>query len=216
MQTPVLSRGAPEHGSDEPYPQRWWTLACLCLSLVLIVANNSSLNVNLPVLQRALGSSNSGLQWIVDAYSLVFAGLLLPAGALADRYGRKTALQFGLVVLGSASLVAMACTATWQVIACRAVMGAGAAFIMPGTLSILTNVFRAEERGRAIAIWAGFAGFGGVLGPLASGYLLDHYYWGSAFAINIPIVVLALVAGLFLVPNSKDPADTVLDPLGVL
>jgi EmrB/QacA subfamily drug resistance transporter len=198
------------------YDRRWWTLACLCLSLVLIVANNSSLNVNLPVLQRALGSSNSGLQWIVDAYSLVFAGLLLPAGALADRYGRKTALQVGLIVVGLASLSAMFATATWEVIACRAVMGAGAAFIMPGTLSILTNVFPPKERGKAIAIWAGFAGFGGVLGPLASGYLLDHFYWGSAFFINIPIIALALGAGYFFVPNSKDPADTTLDPMGVL
>jgi EmrB/QacA subfamily drug resistance transporter len=202
--------------AETVYERRWWTLACLCLSLVLIVANNSSLNVNLPVLQRALGSSNSGLQWLVDAYSLVFAGLLLPAGALADRYGRKTALQVGLVVVGLASLTAMFATATWEVIACRAVMGAGAAFIMPGTLSILTNVFPPDERGKAIAIWAGFAGFGGVLGPMASGYLLDHFYWGSAFFINLPIIVLALSAGFFLVPNSKDPADTTLDPVGVL
>ena len=127
------------------------------------------------MLQRALGSSNSGLQWLLDAYSLVFAGLLLPAGALADRYGRKTALQLGLVVLGLASLTAMVCTATWEVIACRAVMGVGAAFIMPGTLSILTNIFPPQERGKAIAIWAGFAGFGGVLGPLTSGFLLDHF-----------------------------------------
>jgi EmrB/QacA subfamily drug resistance transporter len=200
--------------SDVPDDKRWWVLGCLCLSLVLIVANNSSLNVNLPVLQRALGSSNSGLQWIVDAYSLVFAGLLLPAGALADRYGRKTSLQVGLMTMGVASLTAMFATGTWQVIACRAVMGAGAAFVMPGTLSILTNVFPPEERGKAIAIWAGFAGFGGVLGPMASGYLLDHYYWGSAFFINLPIIAIALGTGFFLVPNSKDPADTVLDPPG--
>ncbi len=196
--------------------RRWWTLGVLCLSLVLIIANASALNVNLPVLQRAFNSSNSGLQWVVDAYSLVFAGLLLPAGALADRYGRKTALQFGLVVMGAASLVAMLATATWQLIACRAVMGVGAAFVMPGTLSILTNVFPPEERGKAIAIWAGFAGFGGVLGPLASGFLLDHFYWGSAFFINVPIILLSLGAGLLLVPNSKDPQDTVIDPPGVL
>ena len=187
--------------------------ACACL--VLIVANNSSLNVNLPVLQRALGSSNSGLQWLVDAYSLVFAGLLLPAGALADRYGRKSALQLGLAVVGLASLTAMVCSTTSEVILCRAVMGAGAAFIMPGTLSILSNIFPPSERGKAIAIWAGFAGFGGLLGPMASGFLLDHFYWGSAFFINVPIILVALVAGFFLVPNSKDPADAVLDPLGV-
>jgi EmrB/QacA subfamily drug resistance transporter len=213
--TVTAGRASDAHDNSGVHDRRWWTLGCLCLSLVLIVANNSSLNVNLPVLQRALGSSNSGLQWLVDAYSLVFAGLLLPAGALADRYGRKTALQLGLTVVGLASLSAMVCTTTWEVILCRAVMGAGAAFIMPGTLSILTNVFPPAERGKAIAIWAGFAGFGGVLGPMASGFLLDHFYWGSAFFINVPIVVLALGTGFFLVPNSKDPADTILDPLGV-
>ena len=206
----------PATAEDRVYQRRWWTLACLCLSLVLIVANVSSLNVNLPVLQRALNSSNSGLQWIVDAYGLVFAALLLPAGAIADRHGRKTALQLGLVVMGTASLIAMAADANWQLIMCRTFMGAGAAFIMPGTLSILDNVFPDDERSRAIAIWAGFAGFGGVLGPLASGFLLDHFYWGSAFFINVPIVALALVAGLWLVPNSKDPQDTVVDPPGVV
>src|SRR3954453_21056901 len=143
--------------------RRWWALGCLCLSLVLITANNSSLNVNLPSLQRALHASNSELQWVVDAYGLVFAGLLLPAGALADRYGRKAALQIGLTVFGLASLLAMVAAAPWQLVACRAVMGAGAAFIMPGTLSILTNIFTGHERARAIAIWAAFAGLGGVL-----------------------------------------------------
>jgi EmrB/QacA subfamily drug resistance transporter len=191
-------------------------LGVLCLSLVLIVANNSSLNVDLPVLQRTFDASTSSLQWLVDAYSLVFAGLLLPAGALADRYGRKTALQLGLVVFGVASLAALLAAAPWQLMVLRAVMGAGAAFIMPGTLSILTNVFPPAERPKAIAIWAGFAGLGGVLGPLASGYLLDHFYWGSAFFVNLPIIVVALAVGLWIVPNSRDPADTVLDPPGAV
>jgi EmrB/QacA subfamily drug resistance transporter len=194
---------------------RWWALGCLCLSLVLITANNSSLNVNLPSLQRALHASNSELQWVVDAYGLVFAGLLLPAGALADRYGRKAALQLGLTVFGLASALAMAASAPWQLVACRAAMGAGAAFIMPGTLSILTNIFTGHERSRAIAIWAAFAGLGGVLGPLTSGWLLEHFYWGSAFAINVPIVAIALAAGMVLLPNSKDADDTKLDPIGV-
>jgi EmrB/QacA subfamily drug resistance transporter len=198
------------------YERRWWTLGCLCLSLVLISANFSSLNVNLPLLQRAFNASTSGLQWAVDAYGLLFAAMLLPAGALADRYGRKTALQFGLAVIGAGSMAAMVSGSTWQLIACRAVMGLGAAFVMPGTLSILTNVFPVEERGSAIAIWAGFAGFGGVVGPITSGWLLEHFYWGSAFAINVPIVVAALAVGLWLVPNSKHPDDTVLDPPGVV
>ncbi len=213
---PAAAEAAPAAAPVAEDPRRWWTLAVLCLSLVLIVANNASLSVNLPSLQRALHASDSGLQWIVDAYSLIFAGLLLPAGALTDRYGRKTSLQLGLIVLAGASLVAMAATRPWELIVLRGVMGAGAAFIMPGTLSILTNVFSPRERGKAIAIWAGFAGFGGLLGPLVAGYLLDHYYWGSAFAVNIPIVAVALLAGVFLVPNSKDPRETKLDPTGTL
>jgi EmrB/QacA subfamily drug resistance transporter len=223
-QGPAVPEPLPERASERPRddgplgadPRRWWTLAVLCLSLVLIVGNNSSLSVNLPVLQRALHSSASGLQWIVDAYSLVFASLLLPAGALTDRYGRKTALQLGLAVLAAASLVAMTATSTWELVAVRAVMGAGAAFIMPGTLSILTNVFSPTERGKAIAIWAGFAGFGGIIGPLTAGFLLDHFYWGSAFALNVPVVAVALGAGVFLVPNSKDPQETRLDAAGTL
>jgi EmrB/QacA subfamily drug resistance transporter len=205
----------PATRQDHVYERRWWTLGCLCLSLVLIAANFSSLNVNLPVLERAFNTGTSGVQWVVDAYGLLFAALLLPAGALADRYGRKTALQFGLATMGVASLLAMACGSTWELLACRAVMGLGAAFVMPGTLSILTNVFPAQERGRAIAVWAAFAGFGGVVGPVASGYLLQHFYWGAAFFINVPIIAVALVAGLWLVPNSKHPDDTVIDPPGI-
>jgi EmrB/QacA subfamily drug resistance transporter len=197
------------------HARRWWTLAVLCLSLVIIVASNSSLNVALPSLQRHLHASTSSLQWIVDAYSLVFAGLLLPAGALADRYGRKPALQFGLVVFGTASLAASFATATWELIVLRAITGAGAAFIMPGTLSILANVFPPHERGRAIAIWAGFSGLGAGIGPLASGLLLNNFSWGSVFLVNVPLVLLALVGGLFLVPNSRDPEHTALDPPGV-
>jgi EmrB/QacA subfamily drug resistance transporter len=202
--------------AQEAYDKRWWALSVLCLSLVLIVAANSSLNVTLPSLQRALNATPSGLQWTVDVYSLVFAGLLLPAGAAADRYGRKTALQLGLVVFGLACLAAMTASNVWQIATYRAIMGVGAAFIMPGTLSILTNVFPPKERARAISIWAGFAGFGGVIGLIASGILLEHFYWGSVFFINLPIIVIALVAGAFLLPNSKHPEETSIDPPGTV
>ncbi|MCU1457605.1 MAG: drug resistance transporter, EmrB/QacA subfamily [Actinomycetia bacterium] len=212
----TVSNAANAPTGAPPDPRRWWTLAVLCLSLILIVAGNSSLNVSLPQIQEGLHTSSSSIQWIVDVYSLVFAGLLLPAGALADRYGRKTALQFGLVVFGLASLISSFADAAWQLILLRAIMGLGAAFIMPGTLSILTNVFPPGERPRAISIWAGFAGFGGVLGTVASGLLLVHFAWGAIFLVNVPIVLLALGAGVFLVPNSKDPKDTVLDPPGAL
>jgi EmrB/QacA subfamily drug resistance transporter len=203
---------------DDPvHARRWWTLAVLCLSLVLIVAGNSSLNVSLPDISTRLGSSPSSLQWIVDIYGLVFAGLLLPAGALADRFGRKTALQGGLIIFAGAALAATFGSQTWHLIAARAAMGVGAAFIMPGTLSILSNVFHdASERRKAISIWAGFAGLGGALGTVVSGLLLEHYTWASTFLINAPIAFVALVAGLWLVPNSSDPTEAVLDPPGAL
>jgi EmrB/QacA subfamily drug resistance transporter len=197
--------------------RRWWILAVLCLSLLLIVAGNSSLNVTLPDIQTALGSSPSALQWIVDVYSLVFAGLLLPCGALADRFGRKTALQLGLILFALAALYGTFATVTWQLIVSRVVMGLGAAFIMPGTLSILTNCFpEPEERRKAISIWAGCAGLGGALGTVVSGLLLEKFWWGSTFFVNVPICVVALAAGLFLLPNSSDPNEAKLDPPGAL
>ncbi len=206
---------APTAPADDP--RRWWTLSVLCLSLLLIVAGNASLNVALPDIQTRLGSSPSSLQWIVDIYGLVFAGLLLPAGALADRFGRKTALQGGLVLFALSALAASFGSQTWHLIVARASMGVGAAFIMPGTLSILTNVFHdPTERRRAISIWAGFAGLGGAIGTLVSGVLLEHATWASTFLVNVPICVVALVAGLWLVPNSSDPREAKLDPPGAV
>lgn len=199
------------------HSRRWFTLAVLCLSLVLIVAGNSSLNVALPSIQEHVGASPAALQWIVNIYSLIFAGLLLPAGALADRFGRKTALQGGLLVFGLAALAASFGTSTWHLIVARGMMGVGAAFIMPGTLSVLANVFHEpRERRKAISIWAGFAGLGGALGTVLSGLLLINGTWADTFRINAPIAGLALVAGLWLVPNSSDPHDATLDPLGVV
>jgi len=198
------------------YEKRWVILGVLCLSLVLVVVGNSSLNVALPTLQKDLGASSTQLQWIVDAYSIVFAGLLLPAGALGDRFGRKGALQLGLVVVGLASLLSTFANSPNQLIATRAAMGVGAAFVMPATLSILANVFPAGERARAIAIWAGFSGAGAAVGPVLSGFLLEHFWWGSVFFVNVPIVIGALVAGAILLPTSKDPNHGRLDPVGAL
>jgi EmrB/QacA subfamily drug resistance transporter len=204
---------------DENYdPQkRWWTLSVLCLSLVIVVVGNTVLNVALPTLVRQLHATSSQLQWIVDAYALVFAGLLLTAGALGDRFGRKGALTIGLVIFGTSSaLCGLVATSATQLIALRAVMGIGAALIMPATLSILTTVFPPQERARAIAIWAGLAGAGAAIGPIASGFLLQHFWWGSVFLVNLPVVVLALVGGRILVPTSKDPRQPPLDPVGAL
>lgn len=198
------------------YEKRWVILGVLCLSLVLVVVGNSSLNVALPTLQKDLGASSTQLQWIVDAYSIVFAGLLLPTGALGDRFGRKGALQLGLVVVGLASLLSTFANSPNQLIATRAAMGVGAAFVMPATLSILANVFPAGERARAIAIWAGFSGAGAAVGPVLSGFLLEHFWWGSVFFVNVPIVIGALVAGAILLPTSKDPNHGRLDPVGAL
>jgi EmrB/QacA subfamily drug resistance transporter len=188
----------------------------LCLSLLIVFVGNSSLNVTIPTLSRELNASNSQLQWVIAAYSLVFAGLLFTTGALGDRYGRKGALQLGLVIYLVACVAATASDAMWQLIACRAVMGVGAALIMPSTLSILVNVFPPHERTKAIAIWASVTGAAGAIGPVASGWLLGHFWYGSVFLVNVPILVLALAAGWFLVPKSRDPEQGALDPIGAL
>ena len=165
-------------------------------------------------MQRELGASASGLQWIVDIYALVFAALLLPAGALGDRYGRKNALLFGLVIFALGAVVGGLATGTGQVIAGRVITGIGAAFVMPATLSLLTTIFPPEERRKAIALWAGFAGAGGALGPIVSGALLEHFWWGSAMLANVPVVLAVLVAVWVFSPNSRDPKATPLDPVG--
>ena len=199
---------------DAIYRRRWWTLAVLCLSLVMVIVGNTVLNVAIPTLVRELHASNSELQWMVDAYSLVFAGLLLSSGALGDRFGRKRALTAGLVVVGVGAVGAAFADSPAQIIAARAVMGAGASLVMPATLSVLAAVFPPRERAKAIAIWAGLSGAGAAVGPVAAGWLLEHFWWGSVFLLNVPVIVIALVAGRFLVPNSKDPGETPLDPVG--
>jgi MFS family permease len=175
------------------------------------------LNVALPTLSRDLHASTSALQWIVDIYVLVFAGLLLTAGSLGDRFGRYPALTFGLVIFGIGSLASALSGSAVALIATRAFMGIGGAFIMPSTLSVLTNTFTDPvERSKAIGIWAGVSALGVGIGPVAGGFLLSHFYWGSVFFVNLPIVAIALVGGYFLVPDSKDPSAPKLDPIGAL
>ena len=201
---------------DRDYERRWWTLGVLCLSLVMIVAANASLNVAIPTLVRDLHASSSDLQWVVDAYSLVFAGLLLTAGSLGDRFGRRLALNSGLVIFGAASGLAVFSGSSGLLITARAAMGVGAALVMPATLSVLAHVFPPSERRRAIAVWAGFAGVGVASGGVVSGWLLQHFWWGSVFLINVVVVAVALVAGALLVPSSHDERRPALDPLGAL
>jgi EmrB/QacA subfamily drug resistance transporter len=202
--------------NERAYERRWWVLVVLCMSLLIVFVGNSSLNVAIPTLARDLHASESDLQWVVASYSLVFAGLLFSTGAIGDRYGRKGALQLGLVVFVAGAVFASQGTVMWQLIAGRAVMGAGAAFIMPSTLSILVNLFPPDERTKAIAIWAATTGAAGAIGPVASGWLLGHFWYGSIFLINVPFIIVALVAGWWLVPRSKDPQQAKLDPVGAV
>ena len=201
---------------DRAYQRRWWTLGVMCLSLLVIGLDNTILNVALPTLVRDLNANASQLQWIVDAYALVFASLLLTAGSLGDRYGRRLTLGTGLLIFGIGSVLSAFATSPGSLIAWRALMGIGGAVIMPSTLSIVTNVFPAQERGRAIGIWAGFSGIGIAIGPVLGGWLLENFWWGSVFFINVPVIAVAVLAGLLLVPESRDPAATPLDPIGAV
>ena len=210
----TTTQAQPTLAEHAGYARRWWMLAVLCLSLLIVFVGNSSLNVTIPTLSRELHASESQLQWVVAAYSLVFAGLLFSTGAIGDRFGRKGVLQLGLVLFFVAAVLASASSEMWQLIACRALMGAAAALIMPSTLSILVNVFPAHERAKAIAIWAGTTGAAGAIGPVASGWLLGYYWFGSVFLVNVPFILLALVGGWFLVPKSRDPEQGRLDPVG--
>ncbi|MFI0372060.1 MFS transporter [Actinomadura sp. 1N219] len=186
--------------------RRWLILAVLCVSEFMVVVDNTIVNVALPTLSRDLGATTSQLQWIVDSYSLVFAGLLLAGGSLGDRFGRKGALQLGLALFAVTSVLATLAGSPGQLIAARAAMGIGGALIFPATLAILTNVFHdAAGRAKAIGIWAGISGLAVALGPVAGGWLLEHFWWGSIFLVNVPIVIVALVAGQILLPASRDP-----------
>ncbi|MBB2915563.1 EmrB/QacA subfamily drug resistance transporter [Streptosporangium becharense] len=196
-------------------PRRWWVLGVLCLSLLVLVVDNSVLNLAIPALMIDLGAGPADIQWIIDAYILVFAGLLLTAGSLSDRYGRKRFLIIGLVLFGGASLAALAVTEPWHLVAVRALMGVGGSILMPSTLSILITVFDDAERPKAIAAWSTVAMVGVVAGPTLGGFLLGHYWWGSIFLLNVPVAAVAIVAALVLMPESRGPARR-LDPVGVV
>jgi len=199
------------------YRRRWATLAVLCVSLLVIGLDTTILNVALPTLVEDLHATASQQQWMVDAYVLVFASLLLTAGALGDKFGRRRALTAGLAVFGAGSAFAAFSGSASALIGARAFMGIGGALIMPATLSILTNVFAdPAERAKAIGIWAGVSGLGVAIGPVTGGWLLEHFWWGSVFLINVPVVIIGLVAGRFLVPDSRDPDSPRLDLLGTV
>ena len=204
------------HAGTHGHPRRRAILAVMCLSLLVVVIDNTILNTALPTLARVLHASTSDLQWITDAYTLAFAALLVMAGALGDRFGRRNALVLGLVIFASGSAWAARSGDSSTLIAARAVMGVGAAFVMPATLSILTAVFPAKERAGAISAWSAIAGVGVVIGPVLGGLLLAHFYWGSVFWVNVPLVVVAIVAVSTVVPHlpGERTAGTRLDVLG--
>ncbi|SCL73833.1 MFS transporter [Micromonospora peucetia] len=201
------------------HPRRWAILGVLVISLLVVVLDNTILNVALRTLAdpvHGLGASQGELEWSINSYTLVFAGLLFTFGVLGDRAGRRRFLLIGLVLFGLASLLSAYAQSPAQLIAARALMGIGGAAIMPVTLSIISNVFDPRERGRAIGVWASAVGLAVAIGPILGGALLEHYWWGSVFLINVPVVALGVVLVALLVPESRDPDPGRVDVVGVL
>ncbi len=197
--------------------RRWWILAVLCLSVLLVVVDNTIVNVALPTVSRDLHASTSALQWVVDGYTLSFAGLLLLGGNLGDRLGRRRFLQLGLLLFATTSVGAALSQSTGELIAARALMGAAAALVYPATLAILNNVFTvARERAIAIGVWSAVSGIAVAIGPVSGGALLRHFSWSSVFYVSVPVALLALLLGRVLLPESRDPDAGRFDPLGAL
>lgn len=206
---------SPDH--RRAYDRRWWVMAVLSASVFLVVVDNLIVNVALPTLQRELDASVTSLQWIVDAYALVFACLLLAGGGLGDRWGRKRALQIGLVLFAVFSAFGAFANSAEHLIVWRAAMGIGAALVFPATLAIITNLFIDPiERAKAIGLWSAVSGMAVAFGPVVGGFLLEHFWWGSVFLVNIPIVAIALIVGHFLVPESREPHRGRFDVLGLV
>lgn len=218
MTTSPQEQGPAQPQSEAPggHPQRWLILGVLCLAVLTVVLDNTVLNVAIPSLTRELGAATSDIQWMINAYSLVQSGLLLTAGSAADRYGRKKMLAAGLALFGVGSLVAGLADSTGQLIAARAGMGVGGALLMTTVLAVAIQIFTPEEQPKAIGIWAAVNSLGFAAGPLLGGFMLNHFWWGAIFLINIPVAVFALVAVVVLVPESKNPQGDRPDLLGAV
>ena len=203
--------------ADTIHRRRWMTLGVLCVSLLVVSLDNTILNVALPTLVEDLHATASQQQWLVDAYTLVFASLLLTGGALGDKFGRRGALMIGLGIFGTGSLLAAFTSSAWSLIGTRAAMGIGGALIMPATLSILTNTFTdPKERTKAIGIWAGVSGLGVAIGPILGGWLLHHFWWGSVFLVNVPVVIAGIALGYLLIAPTKETDAPRLDIVGTV
>ncbi|MET7615401.1 MFS transporter [Streptomyces sp. NPDC005408] len=219
MSTPSGAPAVPRL-PEAVHRRRWAILAVLMFSLLIVVLDNSILNVAVKTIASpepiGIGATQSELEWAINSYTLVFAGLLFTAGLFGDRIGRKKVLLFGIVVFGAGSALAAFSGSPGELISFRAVMGFGAAFVMPSTLAVLMNVFERDEQPKAIGIWAGGVGLAIAIGPITGGLLLEHFWWGSIFLVNVPVVIIALIAMTILVPDSKDPNPGRIDPLGVV
>lgn len=199
------------------HQRRWFTLIAICIAVTITSIDNTIMNVGLPSIVRGVGASQAQLQWLIDSYTIVFACLLLTMGAIGDKWGRHRTMMIGLVIFGGFSAVASQADSANSLIVCRGLMGIGGALILPATLAILTNTFEGKERSKAIGIWAAVAGIGVAAGPLLGGFLLDHFWWGSIFLINVPICIVAVVMGWFLIPPSKSAeVGHRLDPIGAI
>jgi EmrB/QacA subfamily drug resistance transporter len=199
--------------------RRWYILSVLVVSLLVVVLDNTILNVALKTIadpKEGLGATQSQLEWAINSYTLVFAGLLFTFGVIGDRIGRKRMLVIGLLLFGLSSLISSYATSPEQLIWARAAMGLGGAAIMPQTLSIISNIFEPHERGKAIGLWAGAVGIGVAIGPVTGGLLLDHFWWGSVFLINVPVIIAGVVAIVLMVPESRNPNPAKIDLVGVL
>ncbi|MEV6590937.1 MFS transporter [Streptomyces acidicola] len=214
MTAPTTADTSPP--TAQGHPQRWLILGVLSLALLTVVLDNTVLNVAIPSLTEELGAATSDIQWMINAYSLVQSGLLLTAGSAADRYGRKKMLIAGLALFGVGSLVAGLADSTGQLIAARAGMGIGGALLMTTTLAVAMQIFTPEEQPKAIGIWAAVNALGFATGPLVGGFVLEHFWWGAIFMINLPVAALGVVAVATLVPESKDPRGDRPDLLGAL
>ena len=188
----------------------------LCLALTVVVIDNTILAVAFPSIQRGLDTDESGLQWIGSSYGLVLAGLLLPLAVIGDRHGRKRMLMIGLTIFGVASVAGAFADSAATLTVARGLMGIGGACAMPATLSTIGNVFPEEERGQAIAVWSGVAGIATAAGPVIGGLLLAHFWWGSVFLVNVPVVLVTLVLAAWWVPASRDPESPRVDTRSAL
>ncbi len=198
------------------HPRRWAALVVLLLCVLVMSLDNTILNVALKTIQQDLGGTQSQMEWVINSYSLLFAGLLFTFGILGDRLGRKRVMLAGLLLFGAASAASAFTTTPDQLIVTRGIMGVGAAAIPALSLSIITAMFPPGERGRAIGIWSAAMGLGVGIGPVTGGFLLEHWWWGSVFMVNVPIVILAVIGTLTIVPDSRDPHPGKIDPLGVV